>query len=110
MKSADKISKILARVTKCYKVEPAHSAKSEELAYFFKAAYADQFNAAEYQNEKRVMERWEWSDIRNPQKYGIQSLSWICRENKSDRIVGYFGIMPVSLKYRNFSCKKIRGG
>ena len=94
----------LERVASRFTVYPAVSCGRPEMSAFFKAAYADQFNAAEYQDEKKIAEKREWADVRNPNKDGFQSLAWICREKASRRIVGHFGIMPVSLKYRDGYC------
>lgn len=101
VQGADILSKVLAGVVRYYTIYPAHPTDRTELVDFLKAAYADQFNAAEYQNTKSIIERWEWATTRNPHKEGAQSSGWICRENKSNKIVGHFGIIPISLKYKN---------
>lgn len=96
-----RIEDILERAAKRYTVYASQSANRPELIEFLKTAYADQFNAAEYQNEKDIIERWEWANVKNPNIDGFQSSAWICRENISKRIVGHFGIIPISLKYRD---------
>lgn len=92
------VSKILTRVEKYYTIYPAESVDRPEVITFLKAAYADQFNAADYKDEKDIIKRWEWANIKNPNKSSFQSSAWVCRENSSKRIVGLLGIIPVSLK------------
>jgi len=90
----DTVSGSLGRVASRFTVSPAASSGRPELIAFLKAAYADQFNAAEYQDEKKVVERLEWA----------RSLAWLCRENASGKIVGHFGITQVWLKYKDGYC------
>ena len=103
------LSRVNNPVARYYTVYPAGSAGRSELLSFLKAAYADQFNAPEYQDEKDITERWEWANIKNPNKGSFKSLSWICRENTSNKIVGHFGVMPISLKYRDVYCPAVWG-
>jgi len=92
---------IMAGMANRYTVYPAQSADFSELAAFFRAAYADQFNASEYRDEKKIARKWEWANTRNPYKENFRSTAWICRENVSGKIAGHLGITPVSLKYKD---------
>ena len=103
MQKEQKIRKVITRVEKRYKVETADSVEKKELVNFFKEAYSDQFNAADYQNGEEILKRWEWANLNNPNIYAKQFPAWVCKDNKTNRIVGHFGIIPVLLKFKN-SC------
>jgi len=96
----DTVSGSLRRISRGYTVYPAQSAARSELVEFFKVAYSGEFNSAGYRDGNKIAEKWEWGNTRNPNRSGFRSTSWICRENNSGRIVGHFGIMPVSLRYK----------
>ncbi|MBU0605757.1 MAG: GNAT family N-acetyltransferase [Candidatus Omnitrophica bacterium] len=94
------VSGSLGRVAEYYTIYSGSSAEGVELIEFFRAAYAGEFNAAGYRDDKKIIDKWEWANLNNPNRNGFRSMAWICRENNSRRIVGHFGIMPVSLKYK----------
>jgi len=97
------IDKVLSEAAEHYRVETADSVKKEDLLVFFKLAYSEQFNAEDYHNQEGVARRWEWRNLKNPDISSRQFPSWVCRDSKTNAIVGHFGTMPVSLKYKGAS-------
>jgi GNAT superfamily N-acetyltransferase len=100
MRKKIEISRIILEAAKRYRIETSDSVKKEDLATFFKEAYANQFNAPDYEDEENAIRRWEWANLSNPNIYDKQFPSWVCKDRKSDTIVGHFGIIPVVLKYK----------
>lgn len=76
MRSQITLHNVLSRVAKRYKVEAASSVSKEDLTDFLKAAYADQFNAANYQNEEDIIALWNWSNLENPNIKDNQFPAW----------------------------------
>lgn len=95
------ISEFIKRIACHYKIYPVQSSDLSEVVAFFKAAYADQFNASEYKNEDDIIKRWKWANIENPNRDGLGPLAWICRENSSKKIIGHFGVIPIALKCKD---------
>lgn len=91
------VSKVISRVSKRYKFERLVFEKKVSLVSFFKEAYIDQFNAPEFGNEDVIAKKWNWINVLNPNLPDSQLPSWICTSN--GKIVGHFGIIPVSLKF-----------
>lgn len=101
MNNEIKLDKVLTRVGNRYKVERASLVKKEDLIHFFKTAYADQFNAMDYQNEENIIKFWKWANLENPCILKEQFPAWICRDNKNNRVIGHFGVMPVLMKFKD---------
>jgi len=103
------MEKILARLEKGYRVETARGVNAQELFDFFKTAYSDQFNAADYLDEDKVLRRWKWANLENPHIDKDIFPAWICRDKKNGRIVGHFAVTPISLKFQNTSYPAVWG-
>ncbi|MFC1576164.1 GNAT family N-acetyltransferase [Candidatus Omnitrophota bacterium] len=103
MQSEKKITKLLSKMDRHYMVDVPLPTEKKVLLDFFKIAYSDQFNASYYQNDEKIIKRLEWCGIKNPNSPDKQPTSWICKERKSGKIVGHFGIMPVTLKHESTS-------
>jgi len=101
MQSEKKINKLLSRMDRHYMVDVPLPAEKKALVDFFKIAYSDQFNASYYQDDEEIAKRLEWCDVKNPNVPNRQPTSWICKERKTGKIVGHFGIMPVALKHKD---------
>src|SRR4030042_1463904 len=101
MYSEQLMSRVLSKAAANYRVETAGSVDTEDLIDFFKRAYSDQFNAGSYHDRARILKRWEWANLNNPNIYDREFPSWVCKDNREGKIVGHFGIMPVSLKVKN---------
>lgn len=101
MNSSRKLQKVLLEAGKNYRVETAAGIKKEDLIDFFKLAYSDQFNAADYENEEEFTKRWEWANLMNPNIYENFFPAWVCKDNKNNKIVGHCGLIPVLLKFKD---------
>ena len=99
--SKNRIDKVLSRVARHYTIESADLTKMEELVSFFRSAYSDQFNAADYKNTEEITKRWEWANRKNPNIDGGQFPAWLCKDNKNNDILGHFAVIPTSLKFRD---------
>jgi GNAT superfamily N-acetyltransferase len=95
------LQKFLLEASKNYRVETAAGIKKKDLIDFFKLAYSDQFNAADYENEEGIMKRWEWANIMNPNIHGNLFPAWVCKDNRNNKIVGHCGLIPIFLKIKD---------
>ena len=95
------ISEVLRQAEKLYRIETADNVKREDVALFLKTSYADQFNASDYKNDKDILARWEWSNIKNPNIEEGEFPAWFCKERNGEEIVGHLGVIPVSIKIGN---------
>ncbi len=86
-----------------YRIERTASIPKDELAGFFKAAYSDRFNAPGCKEDDRIMDLWEWANLKNPNILPGQFPAWVCRKNSDNKIVGHFAVIPVSIKFKDSS-------
>jgi GNAT superfamily N-acetyltransferase len=94
------IAEVLEEARRLYKIEKADTAGKEDLVGFFKTAYADQFNAADYRNSDDILARWEWSNVKNPSVEAGEFPAWFCKDRKSEEIVGHLGVIPALIKIK----------
>lgn len=95
------MQKALLGAGKNYRTEAAGGIKNKDLIDFFKLAYSDQFNAADYSNEEQVIKRWEWANLMNPNIHENLFPAWVCKDSTSNKIVGHCGLIPVLLKFKD---------
>ena len=103
MGNQERIDRVLSRLARQHSVETADSVESGELISFFKKAYSDQFNAADYRDNETIMDRWVWANFKNPKITPGQFPAWICKDGKTGGIIGHFAVIPTSIKFKD-SC------
>jgi len=92
-----------------FTIETANLAKKEDVFNFFQQAYADQFNAADFQNSKDFSVRWEWANVKNPNIEDNEFPAWFCKDKESEEIVGHLGVIPVSINIKNSLYRAVWG-
>jgi len=103
MQKRKNLDRVLSEVAERYTVEPADSVKEEVMIDFLKSAYAGRPAADNYRDKAQAIRRQQWLKLKNPNLNNEQSISWVARDRKSGALVGHFGIMPISLKYKESS-------
>ena len=84
-----------------YSVEEPQPAETNAVSDFFKQAYQDQFNASYYRDYNAIAQRRVWYSKKSPEISSNKTLSWICKEKKTGKIIGHFGIIPAKLKHKH---------
>jgi len=101
MKEQKDIQQVVREAQERYEVESAANASKEEIIGFFRSVSRERNDLHGFQDENDILMRWDWSNLKNPEREDSVFPAWFCRAKKSKEIAGHFGVMPVSLNVKN---------
>jgi len=97
------ILQFVSRFKKDFKIQDISEIEPGILAEFNKKAYKNEFNAARYQDQKKILHFWDWKYRTNPASRNIKNFGWVA--NYKDKLIGQFHIMPADVKIGdNYYC------